>query len=143
MNQTKKANYSDWLGAMASGLCIVHCELTPLIFTAKPIFYGMIGKPIHQHGLWTGLDYVFLILSLLAVWYSARHTPYTNLRWMLWVAWTVFACGLLLESHTFTSGHWLMYVGSATLVFAHFKNYYHGQQSRSIELKSNVNAHHQ
>ena len=128
MNQSKRVNYADWLGISASGLCLVHCALTPLIFTAKPLYYGMIGKQVHHHGAWAALDYVFLVLSFLAVWYSARNTPFTSLKWVLWGAWTVFAIGLLLESQHLAIGHWLMYVGSITLVIGHIKNFYHGQR---------------
>lgn len=136
MNQNKKVNYADWLGISASGLCLIHCALTPIIFTAKPVFYGMIEKSVHNHEAWATLDYVFLILSFLAVWYAARHTPHALLKWVLWLAWTLFAFGLLLESHRSSLGHGLMYVGSITLVLAHIKNYYHGQRQCKIELSN-------
>ena len=135
MNQTGKINFSDWLGVSASTLCIVHCALTPLIFTAKPVFYGMIGKQVHNHGAWAALDYVFLILSLIAVYYSARHTAHPILKWVFWAAWIVFACGLLFEPHTMTSGHWLMYAGSIVLVIAHLINYQYNHHHK-IEVSS-------
>ena len=136
MNQTKKARYSDWLGASASGLCIIHCMLTPLIFTAKPLYFGMIGQQVHTHGLWPALDYIFLILSLLAVWYSAQNTPHATLKWVFWTAWMVFAFGLLFEPHQFALGHWLMYIGSITLVIAHIKNYFQVQHHCEFELSN-------
>jgi len=136
MDQTKKLRYSDWLGASASGLCIIHCVLTPLIFTAKPVYYGMMGKQIHTHDLWPALDYIFLILSLLAVWYSARNTPHAILKWIFWVAWMIFALGLLFEPSSTVLGHWLMYIGSTTLVIAHIRNYFQVNQHCKIELSN-------
>lgn len=128
MNKTKVIDYSDWLGASASALCLIHCALTPLIFVTKPLYFGMVGRPVHYHGWWAGLDYIFLALSLLAVWYSARHTPHLTLRWVLWAAWVVFAVGLLLEPYELILGQGLMYTGSITLVVAHIKNYFYCQQ---------------
>ena len=126
----KSPIYSDILGTAASGLCAIHCALTPLFFAAKPLLESTTGEHTDGHGLWGMLDYVFLILSLLAVWYSARHTTHTNLKWILWVAWGVFALGLLSEPFELTFGIWLMYAGSFTLVIAHIKNYRHCQQCK-------------
>ena len=126
MNQLKKLDYSDWLGAATSGLCAIHCMLTPLFFAAKPVLESTGVE--HAHGLWGMLDFVFLILSLLAVWFSARHTTHSTLKWVLWFAWGVFAVGLLSESFAF--GKWLMYAGSITLVIAHIKNHRHCQQCK-------------
>ncbi len=136
MNHNKRVIYADWLGISASGLCLIHCALTPLLFTAKPLYYGMIGRQVHNHGAWAALDYVFLILSFLAVWYAARNTSFITLKWVLWAAWIAFTIGLLLESMHLAFGHWLMYVGSITLVMAHIKNFYHGQHHCKIEVSN-------
>jgi len=133
MNQVKKADYSDWLGVSASGLCIIHCALTPLLFTAKPVFFGMVDQPVHDHGPWAMLDYAFLALSLLAVWYSAQHTAHQTIKKALWAGWTIFAIGLMYEPHGTTFSSWLMYIGSFTLIIAHLTNYYHCQQACSVE----------
>lgn len=133
MNQTKKLDYSDWLGAATSGLCAIHCTLTPLFFAAKPVLESTVGED--GLGVWGMLDYVFLILSLLAVWYSTRHTTHAHLKWILWLAWAVFAIGLLAEPLELSFGKWLMYAGSITLVIAHIKNYRHCQQCK-LEVKN-------
>lgn len=135
MNQTKKIDYSDWLGAAASGLCAVHCALTPLLFAAKPALAGIVDEHAHGHGLWSSLDYIFLTLSLFAVWYSARHTTHPTLKWVLWIAWAVFAVGLLLEPFELAFGKWLMYAGSFALVIAHIKNYQHCQNCK-VEMSN-------
>lgn len=130
MIRMNKIEYSDWLGAAASGLCAVHCTLTPLFFAAKPALAGTVGEHAHGHGLWVILDYVFLVLSLLAVWYSARHTTHATLKWVLWAAWGVFAFGLLAEPLELAYGKWFMYAGSIVLVIAHLKNYRHCQKCK-------------
>lgn len=123
MDQTKKLNYSDWLGAAASGLCVIHCTLTPLLFAARPMLESTLDVHAHGSGFWALLDYLFLILSLAAVWYSARHTGHTGIKWILWGAWGIFAIGLLSEPFHFSYGKWFMYAGSITLVVAHLYNH--------------------
>lgn len=134
MNPTKKINYSDWFGVAASALCTIHCALSPLFFVTKPVFASTFGAQAHSHGAWASLDYVFLVMSLLAVWYSSEHTNDSTISWMLWASWFVFAIGLFFEPLELSFGKFLMYVGSILLVIAHIKNYRHCQHC-AIEAK--------
>jgi hypothetical protein len=129
MEVIQNSNYSNLIGAAASGLCAVHCAATPLLFVAKPLLEGAAGEHAHAHGspLWAAFDYVFLVLSFVAVWYSTRHTDHRTLTRVLWVSWAVFALGLLSEPFNLPYGSWLMYGGSITLVVAHLKNFQHCQ----------------
>lgn len=119
----RKLSRSDILGATASGLCAIHCTLTPLLFAAKPLLEGTAGGHAHGVGFWAVFDYVFLLLSLAAVWFSARHTSHPTIKWILWAAWAVFALGILAEPLGLSFGKWLMYTGSITLVIAHLQNH--------------------
>ncbi|MEM6722874.1 MAG: MerC domain-containing protein [Bacteroidota bacterium] len=118
-----KVGRSDVLGALASGLCAIHCTLTPLIFAAQPMIEGAVGEHAHGSSFWAAFDYIFLALSLLAVWFSARHTHHKNIKWILWISWFVFAIGLLSEPFHLPFGKWLMYGGSISLVITHLQNY--------------------
>lgn len=136
MNHTDNTDYSDWMGAVVSILCVVHCAVSPLFFVAKPVFASMMVSPHgHPHGLWASLDYIFLVLSLMAVWYSSEHTTHATLRWVLWASWVVFAIGLFFEPLEFPFGPWLMYAGSISLVIAHLQNYRHCQHCK-IEVSN-------
>ena len=136
MNQTKKIDYSDWLGVAASALCTIHCALSPLFFVSKPVLASTFGPQMHTHGPWASLDYVFLILSLLAVWYSSEHTRDSAIAWILWGAWATFAVGLFFEPLEWSFGKILMYVGSIVLVIAHLKNYQHQCKDCTIEVSN-------
>lgn len=123
INQMEKLKYSDLLGVAASGLCAIHCALTPLFFAAKPVLESTMGEHSHGTGFWAFLDYFFLVFSLLAVWYSARHTKHKTIKMVLWIAWVVFAFGLLSELFHIHYGIWFMYIGSIALVVAHLYNH--------------------
>jgi len=123
LGQIEKLGYSDLLGVTASGLCAVHCAITPLFFVARPVLESTIGVHDHGPGFWALLDYLFLILSLAAVWYSSKHTRHSGIKKVLWVAWSLFALGLLSGLVHFHHGIWFMYLGSIILVVAHGYNH--------------------
>jgi hypothetical protein len=123
MTTIKNLNWSDILGVMASGLCAIHCAITPVFFLARPLLEHSTDAHGDGHGFWSLLDYVFLVVSLVAVWYSSKHTTHKNIKWILWSAWIVFATGLGSEIFSFQYGIWLMYAGSVALIIAHIKNY--------------------
>ena len=86
MTNSKYQGAVDLTGATVSLLCVLHCALTPLIFISKPI---LDSATITDGGLsgWEILDWGFLILSVGAVWYSAKHTLHQSLGYLLWIFW--------------------------------------------------------
>lgn len=138
IGRMEKLGYSDILGVAASGLCAIHCALTPLFFAAKPVLETTMGHHHHGSGFWASLDYIFLVLSLAAVWFSARHTIHKGIRKVLWGGWVLFAIGLLSEAFHFHQGIWLMYLGSITLVVAHVYNHRYCKKIRPGITDKNV-----
>ena len=135
-----KMRDADWFGAAASGLCALHCAVTPLFFVTRPVLESTVDFHHHGSGFWSLLDYVFLALSLIAVWYSARHTTHKGGRRLLWDAWVLFAVGLLSEVFHFHQGIWLMYIGSITLVVTHLYNHRYCRPASVAERKSKRNT---
>ncbi|WP_299895587.1 MerC domain-containing protein [uncultured Aquimarina sp.] len=133
MYRIEKINYSDWLGVTTSSLCAVHCTLTPLFFATRPILENTLNKHGHGAGFWALLDYLFLGLSLIAVWYSARHTSNSIVKWIFWSAWSIFTIGLLSELFHISYGKWLMYVGSFMLIGMHLLNLFN---VKKVKLES-------
>ena len=125
MEATPTSGYSNLLGAAASGLCALHCAATPLFFAAKPVLESTVEHHAHGSPFWAALDYVFLVLSFLAVWYSAKNTDHQTLKKILWFGWVLFAIGLFSEPFHLPYGSWLMYAGSIILVVTHLKNFQH------------------
>ena len=116
---------SDWTGILSSGLCAIHCATTPLILTA-------ISSVENGAENWAWLDFVFLSLSVLAVYHSTKHSALREIRWGLWTAWVVFAMGILLENWS----AWmtaLSYVGSMSLIVLHILNIRHFRRCEHCE----------
>tara|TARA_B100001113_G_C20780420_1_gene479243 strand:+ start:140 stop:553 length:414 start_codon:yes stop_codon:yes gene_type:complete len=76
---------SDTIGALSSGLCMIHCIATPFVFfaatcsatccTATPLW-------------WQWIDYFFLVVSFIAVIYSTKSSDSKLIKYALWISWT-------------------------------------------------------
>ena len=85
---------SDSLGVMASGLCLIHCLATPFLFVAKSCAVSCCAAaPIW----WVLLDYIFLIVSFFAVYWSTLTTSNKLVKSALWLSWLVLSFILMNE----------------------------------------------
>lgn len=121
VQSSKYQKIADYSGAVISFLCVIHCALTPLVFLAKPLITPAAND--HQSGLWGMLNYAFLVLSFVAVWYSAKHTLHDGYRRLLWFFWFLFASSIVLEMIHIEIGEWLMYSSSIALAITHLINF--------------------
>ena len=126
----ERTGRSDLLGVSASGLCAVHCILTPFLFAARPVMDGTIGQFVYDSGLWFVMDYIFWMFSLAAVWYSTRFTSHATIKWILWISLSVFTGGLLSEALELSYGKWFMYLGSISLIITHLQNHRYCQKCK-------------
>jgi len=60
---------SDIMGALASGLCMMHCIITPFLFAALATTCSEVG-PLW----WKMVDFVFLVITFIAIRYTAKST---------------------------------------------------------------------
>ena len=120
MNSVQFTSKSDVIGAAASGLCLIHCLATPFLFVAQA---GLLtnGK---SHPQWWGiLDLVFLLISLIAIWWSAKATSKKWMRMALWVSWSVLAVVVANEKLSlFPIAEQAVYVPAVSLIFFHLYN---------------------
>ena len=84
MNLNLPSRKSDTIGVLSSGLCMIHCLATPFFFVASACSVSCCsGAPLW----WQWIDYVFLVISFIAVKHS---TVSTNSKWVklgLWFSW--------------------------------------------------------
>jgi len=108
------------LGATASSLCLVHCLATPLLFT---IHTGQLHYNDSHPFWWRFLDIFFLYISLFAVYWSAKNTLKSWMKYALWGSWVLLAVIILNEKLGILKIiEELIYLPSITLILLHLYN---------------------
>ncbi len=118
---------ADLLGAWASGLCAVHCAVTPLLFAAQAsAHFGqhVAGQEVMLPWYWGVLDWAFLLLAFVAILYTSRQVAAAWVKWGMWAAWSVIAAVIISETlHLHLVSHAFMYLGAFTLIGLHLYNH--------------------
>ena len=105
---------SDLIGIGSSVLCIVHCLLLPVLILA-----GSLAGDTHR---WAWLDYLFILLATLAVFYSTRQLKSAWLRRGLWLTLPVFGGAVVLHEHH-PAALYISIASSLLLVVFHIGSY--------------------
>lgn len=111
---------SDTFGSMASFLCLIHCLITPLLFAAQACSISCCqDAPLW----WKLIDFIFLIISLWAVWSSTQHTSKQWIKYALWLSWMGIFVVILNENLSlFTNIKSVSYIPATTLIVLHLYN---------------------
>jgi hypothetical protein len=111
---------SDFIGAFTSSLCLLHCVFTPFLF--------MVQTHTISHGVsvpfwWKMLDFVFLIISFVAIYWSSRNTSKQWMKSALWITWLCL-CIIIINEKTawFSIPEYAIYLPSLGLAFLHLYN---------------------
>ncbi|KEO74421.1 MerC domain-containing protein [Anditalea andensis] len=82
---------SDFIGISASIACIVHCLAAPALVSIGYIFnYTILGH-------WHILDYFFIVIAVIAVYFSTRNSPSSRLKYLFWIIVSMFSLSILLH----------------------------------------------
>ena len=113
---------SDVIGASASALCFIHCLATPFLFVAKACSAACCsheGVP----SWWKIVDYIFLFISFIAIYYTSKSSTKNWIKYILWAAWTLLCIGLLNEkSQLLPLPESFIYFPAVTLISVHLYN---------------------
>ena len=90
---------SDTIGALSSGLCMIHCLATPFFFVAAACSKSCCSA---APGWWLWIDYIFLVISFMAVLHSTKTIKISFVKYGLWISWG----GLLLFILNVSYGYW-------------------------------------
>lgn len=111
---------SDLLGVSTSLLCLLHCLAFPVVLSTGYLFnYSLQGH-------WHGTDYIFVLLGMVAVWASARKTPFLALKLAFWLAILVFSLSILFHDRW----SWMIYISTSAsfvlivLHILHWRSHY-------------------
>jgi len=110
---------SDLFGVFASGLCMVHCLATPLLFVVQASATCSDVGPLW----WRTLDYLFLGVSFFAIRQSAKTTTAAWMPKAMYTAWIILAFLIFNDSlHALPLPHALIYLPALCLVGLHIYN---------------------
>ena len=120
MNSISIASRSDIMGALASGLCLLHCLATPLLFVANA--HAVVAQEAHPEW-WGVLDLVFLVVSFIAVYWSVKNTSKLWMRYIFWSSWSILAFVVFNEKLALAPlAEEFIYLPTLALIFAHLYN---------------------
>ena len=110
----------DTFGIFASALCVVHCLATPLLFIAH-------SCTMHSHESaplwWRMADYLFLVISFIAVYQSTKTTSKAIMKPVLWISWFGLFFVILNERlGLIVIPEYMIYVTAITLAGFHLYN---------------------
>ena len=110
----------DSLGALASGLCMIHCIATPFLFIASACTVSCCSAtPLW----WQWVDYAFLGISLFAVINASKSTVNKFIKYGLWISWIGLFLFLLNAKFLWLSlSINLKYIPALSLVSLHIYN---------------------
>lgn len=107
---------ADYIGITGSVLCMIHCLITPMLLMTS----SLLKHDTFRIG-YLSLDYVFIGVNIVAVYFATRHYASPIIRVCLWGFLSLFTVAILLEdvSELF---EYLGYLASAGLVVSHLFN---------------------
>lgn len=115
---------ADSLGIISAVLCLIHCLIIPLM-----ILGGMMNGDWGTHTQW--MDYLFILLSTVAVFFAVRQMENLLLKRMMWASTLWFTTSILLHD-TFSFALYSSMLASLALVVLHSINFrLHQQQHQT------------
>ena len=94
-NNYTTAGKSDYFGILASGLCLIHCFATPLVFIFKSCSTVCCAEtPLW----WKTIDYLFVLVSLIAIIQVFKATKNKLIKLGLIISWISLFVLILNES---------------------------------------------
>jgi len=112
---------SDVVGAVASGLCVLHCLATPFLFVVQSTSVqscSSIGP-----GWWNAIDYIFIVITFFAVLHSGKRSSKQWVKKGLWISWSLLTLLMLNEKmHLLPIAVWYKHIAAFSLIVLHFYN---------------------
>lgn len=132
---------ADYVGITGSVLCLIHCLVTPVLLMTTAVL-----RDEHLRIGYLSLDYVFIGVNIVAVYFATRANVSSAIKWALWGFLTLFSVAILLEDVN-QAFQLTGYAASAGLIVTHLVNirqhrqHYHkhpGTSDRSVRSEPPV-----
>jgi len=111
---------SDYIGASTSGLCMLHCFATPLIFLSQAAAINISPEITF---LWYSLNYMFLFISFIAIYYSVKNSSNFLVKVLLYLFWLLLSALIINEGLSiFPVPELYTYISALSLSSLHIYN---------------------
>ena len=111
---------SDQIGAVSSGLCMLHCFATPFLFLSQS---SLIFISLDFTLPWFIINYIFLFISFIAIYYSVKNSSNRFIRISLYVFWALLSGLIINESLGILSiPETATYLSASSLICLHIYN---------------------
>ena len=111
---------SDRIGAISSGLCMLHCFATPFLFLSQS---SLIFISLDFTLTWFILNYFFLFISFIAIYHSVKNSTNRFIRIFLYLFWLVLSGLIINESlEIFSIPEAATYFSASSLICLHIYN---------------------
>ena len=111
---------SDHIGILTGFVCGLHCIMTPLLFIYQIELINLNKDEIFS---WQSLNYLFMIISFLAVYRSAKNSSNSIIKILMFVSWIFLSLSLLNEQfEIFRIEEFYTYLAITSICSLHFYN---------------------
>lgn len=108
----------DKIGIVSSALCMIHCIGTPFIFFAKACQTTCCSDaPLW----WLIIDYIFLVISFIAIYYTTKKKINAWLNKFFWASWITLFFAVI--EHSFSLSlvpNYFIYIPAFLIILLHF-----------------------
>lgn len=111
---------ADTIGIFSGGLCLIHCIATPFLFLAKACTSTCCADaPVW----WQLIDYLFIIISFAAIYFTTKNSTKRWVRNALWISWAVLLFVIINETfETHILPELFIYVPALSIIALHLYN---------------------
>ena len=112
--------HSDYVGASASGLCLMHCIATPILFLSQASLISISNEMLF---LWQSLNFLFLAISFIAIYYSVQNSSNLYVKILFFLNWLILSTLILIELFEILSiAEFYTYIAAISLSILHIYN---------------------
>jgi len=117
----------DVLGALASGLCMLHCIATPLLFVVQSCSTQSSCRS-ESPLWWSSIDYFFIGVTFFAIYHASKHSVKPWMGSVLFLAWAVLSLLVINEKFVLLLVPvWCKYLAAFTMISLHLYNLKYGK----------------
>ena len=111
---------SDRIGVVSSTLCMMHCFATPFLFLSQT---SLIFMRVDLTISWYMINFIFLIVSFIAIYYSVKNSSNKFIKIFLYFFWSILTGLIINETMGFLSiPETATYLSAFSLICLHIYN---------------------